>query len=535
MRASCLLACACALVLVPADSANNEQRKLSLPPPQPSSATHLFERGNSECSPADYIKAQRMFAYVVERGVRAAGGIAFERVEDAFEAGLKIVKEDGKELLCCLMSTSAFQNHHQICGMDSERGFSLSGTQCNERIGIYCHTIECMISGTDVLMPAVGLALAQAFMAKVVEMGLVLPDGVKQGPIKSAPPLNAILLSMFVAMADPETYAEARKKSEEEYNWGPLYVASCMYGAMDFAFALSGEFTPEMIGDRSGTYDGVVRRLEDRYHIGVGSFCVAASLIMQLAREGTCDFFIKFMDNTPLGGQTAWLMVQAADMVTVAAMTSVDSALGISLKDFNAVYPASAYVLATLAKKMYDIGGRIPKRFGRLTGARQTHGLAMGHMLQFLSSKGGAHVKDEPELWPEPFWWLSLFGGLTCIVGVVTVVGKELRRDVVEKLEAAGVKVIHDTETGQTAAVARPYDDQGTIAGRPNFRLPETVAELRDGAVNLAEERGDLPSLSDSDDDEHQGPQGLGGVGVVRRAEIRAEAGVRQPDCPAQR
>ena len=107
-----------------------------------------------------------------------------------------------------------------------------------------------------------------------------------------------------------------------------------------------------MIGDRSGTYDVVARRLEDRYHIGVGSFCVAASLIMQVAREGTCDFFIKFMDNTPLGGQTAWLMVQAADMVTVAAMERSSGALGVSLENFNAVYPAAAYVLATLAKKM---------------------------------------------------------------------------------------------------------------------------------------------------------------------------------------
>jgi lipid-A-disaccharide synthase-like uncharacterized protein len=267
----------------------------------------------------------------------------------------------------------------------------------------------------------------------------------------------------------------------------------------------------------------------------VGSFCVSASLIMELARSGTCDFFIKFMDNTPLGGQTAWLMVQAADMVTVAAMKSVDSALGISLKDFNAVYPASAYVVATLAKKMYDIGGRIPKRFGRLTGARQTHALSMRHMLQYLSSKGGAHVKEEPELWPDPFWWLSLFGGLTCIVGVMTVAGKKISEAMLEKLRRARVRVIRDARTGQVAAVARPYNDQEKIAGRPNFRLPETVAELRDGAVNLAEERGDLPSLSDSDDDEHQGPQGLGGVGVVRRAEIRAEAGVDQSDDPRAR
>ena len=186
--------------------------------------------------------------------------------------------------------------------MDSERGFSLSGTQCNERIGIYCHAVECMISGTDVLMPAVGLAMAQAFMAKVVNMGLVLPDGVTQGPIKSAPALNAIMLSMFVAMADPKTFAEAQKKSEEEYNWGGLYVASCMWGAFDFAFALSGKFTADMIGNEVA-YDAVAPGLLDKYHIGVGSFCVSASLIMELARSGTCDFFIKFMDNTPLGAR----------------------------------------------------------------------------------------------------------------------------------------------------------------------------------------------------------------------------------------
>jgi len=340
---------------------------------------------------------------------------------------------------------------------------------------------------------------------------------------------------MFVAMADPKTFAEAQKKSEEEYNWGPLYVASCMWGAFDFAFALSGKFTVDMIGDEAA-YDAVAPGLLDKYHIGVGSFCVAASLIVELAREGACDFFIKFMDNTPLGGQTTWLMVRAADMLTVSAMERSGGALGISLENFNAVYPTSAYVLATLAKKMYDIGGRIPKRLhSRLTGARQTHHLGMTHMLQYLSSKGGAHVKEKKELWPDPFWWLSLFGGLTCIVGVVTVVGKELRRDVVEKLEAAGVTVIHDTETGQTAAVARPYDDQEKIAGRPNFRLPETVAELRDGATDLAEHRGDLPSLADPDDDKLQGPKGLGGVGVVLREEIREEAGLARPQDPARR
>ena len=64
-----------------------------------------------------------MYKYVVEVAVRRAGGVAFESAAAAFDAGLDIVKEDGKELLCCLMSTSAFQNHHQICGMDSERAF----------------------------------------------------------------------------------------------------------------------------------------------------------------------------------------------------------------------------------------------------------------------------------------------------------------------------------------------------------------------------------------------------------------------------
>ena len=64
--------------------------------------------------------------------------------------------------------------------------------------------------------------------------------------------------------------------------------------------------------------------------------------------------------------------------------------------------------------------------------------------------------------------------------------------------------------------------------------LPETVAELRDGAVNLAEERSDLPSLSNPGDDRLQGPEELEGVGVVLRAEIRAEAGVDEPLNPAQ-
>ena len=339
----------CFLALSAPALAAYQGRKLRLAPPRPS-ATHLFDtREDVKCSPKDFIREVRMYKYVVDVAVQRAGDVAFESAAAAFDAGLKIVKKDGEELLCCLMSTSAFQNHHQICGMDSERGFSLGGTQCNERIGIYCHTIECMISGTDVLMPAVGLAMAQAFMAKVVEMGLVLEDGVKQGPIKSAPALNAIMLSMFVAMADPETFAEAQKKSEER-DWGALYVASCMFGAFDFVFALSGKFTVDMIGNEAA-YDAVAPGLLATYYAGVGTFCVSATLIMELARSGTCDFFIRFMDNTPLGGQTAWLMVQAADMVTVAAMKSVNSALGVGLENFNPVYPTSAYVLATFARR----------------------------------------------------------------------------------------------------------------------------------------------------------------------------------------
>ena len=39
----------------------------------------------------------------------------------------------------------------------------------------------------------------------------------------------------------------------------------------------------------------------------------------------------------------------------------------------------------------------------------------------------------------------------------------------------------------------------------------------------------------ENDDDELQGPEGLGGVGVVRRAEIRAEAGVDQLSDPRLR
>jgi hypothetical protein len=473
-----------------------------------------------------------MYKYVVEVAVQRAGDVAFETAAAAFEAGLKIVKEDGKELLCCLMSTSAFQNHHQICGMDSERGFSLGGTQCNERIGIYCHTIECMISGTDVLMPAVGLAMAQAFMAKVVEMGLVLPDGVKQGPIQSVPALNAIMLSMFVAMADPQTFAAAQKESEER-GWGPPYVASCMYGAFDFAFALSGKFTADMIGNEAA-YDRVAPGLLATYYAGVGAFCLSASLIMELARSGTCDFFINIMDNTPAGRTTGWMMVRAADMAVVAAMSACNSALGVSLENFNAVYPTSAYVLATLAKKMYDIGGRIPKNFGRLTGARQTHHFGMGHMLQFL--KKAPTVKEDLNRWRWPFEWLSLFCGLTVIVGVVTVAGKKISETMLEKLRRARVRVIRDERTGQFAATARPYDDQETIAGRPNFRLPETVAELRDGAVDVATLRGEgFPQLANPGDDADEGPQELEGVGVVRRAEIREEAGVNQPSNPAQR
>ena len=185
---------------------------------------------------------------------------------------------------------------------------------------------------------------------------------------------------------------------------------------------------------------------------------------------------------------------------------------------------------------MYDIGGRIPKRFGRLTGARQTHALSMRHMLQYLSSKGGADVKEDKDLWPDPFLWLSLFGGLTCMLAVVTVAGKKISKAMLAKLKRARVRVVHDKKTGRDMATARPYEGQERIAGRPNFVLPETVAELVGGATDVATLRGDgFPPLSDPGDDRLEGPEGLKGVGVVRRAEIRAEAGVDQPSNPAQR
>ena len=157
-------------------------------------------------------------------------------------------------------------------------------------------------------------------------------------------------------------------------------------------------------------------------------------------------------------------------------------------------------------------------------------------MLLYLSSNGGAHVKDEPKRWPWPFEWLSLFGGLTCAVGIVTVAGKKISEAMLEKLRRARVRLIGDAETGQTAVMARPYDEEETIAGRPNFRLPETVAELVGGATDVATLRGDgFPPLSDPGDDRLEGPEGLKGVGVVRRAEIRAEAGVDQLSDPRLR
>ena len=73
--------------------------------------------------------------------------------------------------------------------------------------------------------------------------------------------------------------------------------------------------------------------------------------------------------------------------------------------------------------------------------------------------------------------------------------------------------------------------------GRPGG-MPRTVAEMNATAIPLETLGGNIPPLEDPNDpprDGFIGPPGDRGRGVVRRQEIRDEAGVDPPLDPAQR
>ena len=75
------------------------------------------------------------------------------------------------------------------------------------------------------------------------------------------------------------------------------------------------------------------------------------------------------------------------------------------------------------------------------------------------------------------------------------------------------------------------------VGGRPGG-MPRTVAQMNAAAIPLATLGGNIPPLAHPDDpprNGHIGPPELGGVGVVRRQEIRDEAGVDPPKDPEQR
>ena len=68
--------------------------------------------------------------------------------------------------------------------------------------------------------------------------------------------------------------------------------------------------------------------------------------------------------------------------------------------------------------------------------------------------------------------------------------------------------------------------------------MPRTVAQMNAAAIPLATLGGNIPPLAHPDDPPRNGfigPPGDRGRGVVRRQEIRDEAGVNQPLDPDQR
>lgn len=102
-----------------------------------------------------------------------------------------------------------------------------------------------------------------------------------------------------------------------------------------------------------------------------------------------------------------------------------------------------------------------------------------------------------------------------------------------------------DAGAGRGLFAARPsmvYRRQTQVGGARGFGrpggMPRTVAEMNATAIPLETLGGNIPPLEDPNDpprDGFIGPPGDRGRGVVRRQEIRDEAGVPRSDNPAQR
>ncbi|CAH0374134.1 unnamed protein product [Pelagomonas calceolata] len=318
-----------------------------------------------------------------------------------------------------------------------------------------------------------------------------------------------------------------------------------MFGAFDIALAMSGAVTLAMIGNPD-EYERIAGPIFQSYKFQLRIFCTSCTVLMELAWRGRYDLYINFMDNSIERLTTGWLRLSAADLATVRDMQGTDTVLGLSLVSFNAIYGKPAYILAALARAMSLNGGIIPNPLSprRPTGARQAHELGMRAMLRQLSRNGGAHRIDEDDWW-RIIIWLSLFGGLTaafCIVGPMLAPDDPYTKMVDRARLDDGLLTFDDLEARRTLTYAVPYRREARIGGARGYGrpggMPRTVAQMNAAAIPLETLGGNIPQLAHPADpprDAHIGPPELGGVGVVRRQEIRDEAGVDQPQNPAQR
>ena len=191
-------------------------------------------------------------------------------------------------------------------------------------------------------------------------------------------------------------------------------------------------------------------------------------------------------------------------------------------------------------------GGIIPNPLSprRPTGARQQHELAMRAMLRQLSRNGDAHRIDD-EWWWRWILWLSLFGGLTaayCIVGPMLAPDDPYTKMVDRARLDDGLLTFDDRAARRTLTYAVPYRREERVGGARGYGrpggMPRTVAEMNATAIPLETLGGNIPQLAHPDDPPRNGfigPPGDRGRGVVRRQEIRDEAGVERPRDPELR
>ena len=147
---------------------------------------------------------------------------------------------------------------------------------------------------------------------------------------------------------------------------------------------------------------------------------------------------------------------------------------------------------------------------------------------------------------PARFFLCSIVGsdGESLCGNISQFVGPTLAPDdpYTRMVDRAELETFDDPAAGQTLTYAVPYRQEERVGGTRGYGrpggMPRTVAEMNATAIPLETLGGNIPQLAHPDDpprDGFIGPPGDRGRGVVRRQEIRDEAGVDRPSDPEQR